>query len=101
MWACTAYTHNHLLHEFTRHAVGTFVHRLHLEPFVALLTCRFVYATRQSVSPTQGATPKCGGPYPQLEGPHQSVGVRIPYSRGHTKVWESVSLGPHQGVGKK
>ena len=30
---------------------------------------------RESVSPTQGATPKCGCPYPQLKGPRQSVGV--------------------------
>ena len=45
----------------------------------------------ESVSPTQGATPKCGSLYPQLKGPHQSVGVCIPNSRGHTKVWESVS----------
>ena len=30
-------------------------------------------------------------PYPQLKGPRQSVGVRIPNSRGHAKAWESVS----------
>ena len=30
-----------------------------------------------SVSPTQGATPKHRSPYPQLKGPHQSVGVCI------------------------
>ena len=42
----------------------------------------------ESVSPTRGATPKRGGPHPQLEGPHGSVGVRIPNSRGHAKAWE-------------
>ena len=36
----------------------------------------------ESVSPTQGVTPKRGSPYPQLKGPHQSMGVRIPNSRG-------------------
>ena len=35
----------------------------------------------------------------QLKGPHQSVGVRIPNSRGHTKVWEPVS--PTQGATPK
>ena len=35
----------------------------------------------ESVSPTRGATPKCGGPHHQLEGPHRSVGVPIPISR--------------------
>ena len=25
MWLCRAYVHNHLVHDFTRHAVGTFV----------------------------------------------------------------------------
>ena len=44
----------------------------------------------ESVSHTQGATPKCGSPYPQLGGPHQSVGLRIPNSRGQAKAWESV-----------
>ena len=50
----------------------------------------------ESVSPTQGATPKRGSPYPQPKGPHQSVGVYIPNSRGHTKAWEIVS--PTQGA---
>ena len=45
MWLCRAYMHNHLVHDLTRHAVRTFVHGLHLEPFAALLTCS-VYATR-------------------------------------------------------
>ena len=36
---------------------------------------------------------------PQLKGPQQSVGVRIPNSRGHTEVWESVS--PTQGATQK
>ena len=65
----------------------------------------------------RGENQKCGSLYPQLEGPHQSVGVHIPNSRGHTKVWESVSptqgatpkrgtpypqlKGPLQGMGKK
>ena len=65
----------------------------------------------------RGQKQKCGSRYPQLKGPHQSVGLRIPNSRGHTKAWESVSptqgatpkcgspypqlQGPHQGVGKK
>ena len=35
--------------------------------------------------------PKRGIPYPQLEAQRQSVGVRIPNSRGHTKAWVSVS----------
>ena len=35
-------------------------------------------------------------PYPQFKGPCKSVGVRIPNSRGHAKVWESVS--PTQGA---
>ena len=47
MWLCRAYVHNHLVHDFTRHTVGTFVHGLHFEPLAALLTCSFVYATRQ------------------------------------------------------
>ena len=33
----------HELHDFTKHNVGTFV----LEPFAALLTCSFMYATWQ------------------------------------------------------
>ena len=37
--------------------------------------------------PNRGATPKRGSPYPQLEGPRQSVGVRIPHSRGHPKAY--------------
>ena len=44
---CRAYVHNHLVHDFTGHAVGTFVRGLHVEPLAALLTCSFVYATRQ------------------------------------------------------
>ena len=56
--------------------------------------------TRQNVaSPTQGATPKRGSLYPQLKGPHRSVGVHIPNSRGHAKAWESVS--PTQGATPK
>ena len=55
--------------------------------------------------------------HPQVRGQHQSVGVRIPNSRGHTEAWESVSPtrgampkrgspyprleGPRQSVGKK
>ena len=50
----------------------------------------------QSITPTQGATPKCGGPSPQLKGPHRSVGVHHPNSRGHTKVWGSIN--PIQGA---
>ena len=38
-------------------------------------------------------------PYPQLEGPHRSVGVHIPNSRGHTEAWESVS--PTRGATPK
>ena len=48
-------------------------------------------ARKNVVSPTQEATPKHGSPYPQLEGPCQSMGVRIPNSRGHGKAWESIS----------
>ena len=47
MWLCTAYVHNHLMHDFTIHAVGTFVQRLHLDPFASLLTCSFVHTTWQ------------------------------------------------------
>ena len=43
----------------------------------------------ESVSPTRGATPQRGSPYPQLKGGGGSVGVCIPNSRGHTEVWES------------
>ena len=43
------------------------------------------------MSPTQAITAKCGGPYPQLKGPHRSVWVHIPNLRGHTKMWVSVS----------
>ena len=53
----------------------------------------------ESVSPTRGAAPKRGSPYPQLKGPCQSAGVRIPNSRGHAKVWESVS--PTRGATQK
>ena len=42
----------------------------------------------ESISPTQGATPKRGSPYPQLKGPCQSVRVHIPNSSGHAKAWE-------------
>ena len=45
----------------------------------------------ESISPTQGATPERGSPYPQLKGPHQSVVVHSPNSRGHTGAWESIS----------
>ena len=45
----------------------------------------------ESVSPTRGGTLKRGSPYPQLEGPHQGVGVCIPNSRGHTKECNLVS----------
>ena len=34
---------------------------------------------------------KYGSPYPQLKGPHQKVGVRIPNSRGYARAWESAS----------
>ena len=69
----------------------------------------------ESISPTQGATPKRGSPYPQLKGPHQSVGVHRLNSRGHTEAWDSISAtqgatpkrgnpspqlkGPHRSVG--
>ena len=53
----------------------------------------------ESVSPTQGATPKHGSPYPQLKEPRKSVGVRIPNSRGHAKAWDSVS--PTRGATQK
>ena len=54
-----------------------------------------------AVSPTRGATPKPGSSYAQLEGLHQSVGVRIPHSRGYTKVRESYPQieGLHGSVG--
>ena len=44
----------------------------------------------ESITPTRGATPKRGSLYPQLKGPHQSVGVHHPHSRGHTEAWESI-----------
>ena len=47
MWLCRAYVHNHLVHDFAGHAVGTFVHGFHFEPLAGLLTCSFVYATRK------------------------------------------------------
>ena len=50
----------------------------------------------ESISPTRGAIPKRGSPYPQLEGPRQSVGVRIPNSRGQSV---GVSVGVGEGVG--
>ena len=31
------------------------------------------------------------GPRPQLKGPHQSVGVHHLNSRGHAKLWESIT----------
>ena len=65
--------------------------------------------------PTQGVTPKCGSPSPQLEGSHQSRGVHHPNLRGHTEVCESITPpqratpkresaspqlnGPHRSVG--
>ena len=49
---------------------------------------------------TAGTAPaKRGRPTPQLEGPHQSVGVHHPNSRGHTEVWESIT--PTRGVTPK
>ena len=39
MWHCSAYVHNHLVHDLIGHVVGSFVPGLHLEPFAALLTC--------------------------------------------------------------
>ena len=43
--------------------------------------------TTLTESPSQGATPKRGSPYPQLEGPHNFVDSRVPIpnSRGHKK----------------
>ena len=38
----------------------------------------------ESITPTQGAMPKRGSPSPQPKGPHRSVGVHHPNSRGHT-----------------
>ena len=55
-----------------------------------------LYILRGLQRQARGQNQKCGSQYPQLEGPHQSVGVCIPNSRGHTKVWESVS--PTQGA---
>ena len=49
----------------------------------------------ESISPTQGPTPKGGSSCPPLKGPHQSVGVRIPNLTRHTKVWESRSSTQH------
>ena len=46
-----------------------------------------VSAQRPIVSPTRGATPQRGSPYPQLERPHQSVGVRIPTQGAKAWVW--------------
>ena len=42
MWLCMAYMHNHLVHDLTRHVVGTLVQGLHLEPFATLLTWSLV-----------------------------------------------------------
>ena len=81
----------------------------------------------ESVTPTQGATPKRGSPSPQLKGPHRSVGVwkckekerknalwnhrcsppesggRAPNAgsslRNHTEAWESIT--PTQGATPK
>ena len=33
-------------------------------------------------------------PSPELEGPHQSLGLHHPYSRGHAKAWESITPTP-------
>ena len=43
----------------------------------------------------------CWGPgaSPQLKGPHRSVGVHDPNSRGHTEAWESIT--PTQGATPK
>ena len=44
-----------------------------------------------SISPTRGPTRKRGSPYPQIEGPHESMAVHRPNSRGYMEAWESVS----------
>ena len=60
----------------------------------------------ESLFPILGGTPKSGSAYPQLQGPHQSVGIRIPNTmcyteawdpqlEGHTKAWESPSPTPY------
>ena len=48
---------------------------------------------------TREATLNHGSPLPRLKGPHQSVGVRYPKSRGHTEAWESAT--PNQGATPK
>ena len=50
----------------------------------------------ESISPTQGAVPKRGSPYPELKGPPKRAGVNHPNSRGHTKA--RVSITPTQGA---
>ena len=60
MWWCKTVVHNHLLHDFRRHGVGAFMHRLHFEPFHALPTCNFVYVRKQLVwTFYQCASPLC------------------------------------------
>ena len=39
--------------------------------------------------PHRGATVKIGSMYPQVEEPHQSMGVHIPNPRRQSKAWES------------
>ena len=49
-----------------------------------------------SVSPTRGATPKRGSPYPPLQGPPQSLAVRILHSRGGIQT-PTLCSGPASG----
>ena len=73
----------------------------HGEPPLAQSTSK----TRQNIGPrpnpisrTREATPKRGSPYPQLEGPRQSVGFHIPNLRSHAKAYPQLE-GPRQSVG--
>ena len=54
-------------------------------------TCQKKRGVKESISTTQGAAPKRGSPYPELEGPNSSVGVRIPNSRGQTEARECIT----------
>ena len=50
------------------------------------------YNVWESVSTTQGATPQRGSVYSQLKGPHQSVGIHHPNSRGLQRGGQSCEL---------
>ena len=47
-----------------------------------------------SITPTQGNTPKLGSPSPQREGPNRSLQIHNRSSIGHTEAWESINPTP-------